>query len=84
MLDYQLNDKVLLAVAASKQLPGAFDISGTVSFKDKFYGFMLDCSLKKVGVQFSFWWKRFEFDIGGDFDYRVGFSPCARVRFFAH
>ncbi|MDR2970567.1 MAG: hypothetical protein LBU83_01365 [Bacteroidales bacterium] len=82
LLDYKLNDKVLLALSASKQLPGAFDVSAMVCFKYKFYGFMTDVSLKKVGVQFSFWWKRFEFDVGGSFDYRLGFSPCARVSYF--
>ncbi|MCL1850292.1 MAG: hypothetical protein FWF70_02635 [Bacteroidetes bacterium] len=80
MLDYKLNEKVLLAVAASKQLPGFFDINGTICFKDKFYGFLMDCSLKKVGIQFSFWWKRLQFDMGGSFDYRVGFSPGVGVR----
>jgi hypothetical protein len=75
MLDYRLNDKVLLAVAASKQLPGFFDIAATICFKDKFYGFLSDFSLKKVGIQFTFWWKRVQFDVGGSFDYRLGFSP---------
>jgi hypothetical protein len=82
MLDYKLSEKVLLAVAASKQLPGVFDIAGTVCFKDKFYGFMMDCSLKKVGLQFSFWWKKFEFDVGGSFDYRMGFSPGVMINYF--
>jgi len=75
MLDYKISDKVLLAVAASKQLPGAFDIFGTICFQDRFYGFMMDCSLKKIGLQFTFWWKKFQFDVGGSFDYRLGFSP---------
>jgi hypothetical protein len=79
MLNYKINDKVLLAVAASKQLPGTFDISGTVCFRDKFYGFMTDFSLKRTGVQFSFWWKKMQFDVGGSFDYRVGFSPQVRL-----
>jgi len=79
MFNYKINDKVLLALAGSKQLPGFFDISGTVCFRDKFYGFMTDVSLKKVGVGFSFWWKRFQFDVGGDFDYRLGFSPFVGV-----
>ena len=81
MLDYKLNDKVLLAVAASKQLPGFFDVAGTVCFKDKFYGCMMDFSLKKVEMRFSFWWKKVQFDVGGSFDYRMGFSPCVGVRF---
>jgi len=75
MLDFKLSDKVLLAVAASKQLPGFFDIAATVCFRDKFYGFITDLSLKKVDVRFSFWWGRLQFDVGGGFDYRVGFSP---------
>jgi len=82
MLNYIINDKVLLALTASKQLPGFFDISGTVCFRDKFYGFMTDVSLKRVGLGFSFWWKRFQFDVGGDFDYRLGFSPFVRVGCF--
>jgi hypothetical protein len=82
MMDYKLSDKVLLAVAASKQLPGFFDVGATLCFKDRFYGFMLDASVKKVGVQFSFWWKGMQFDLGGSFDYRVGFSPFVGVRFF--
>jgi hypothetical protein len=82
MLDYKLNDKVLLAVAASKQLPGFFDISATICYKDKFYGFIGDFSLKKVGLQFSFWWKKVQFDVGGEFDYRVGFSPCLNISYF--
>jgi len=72
----------LLAAAISKQLPGFFDISGTVCFKDKFYGFMMDFSLKKVGTQFSFWWKKVQFDVGGSFDYRVGFSPWVSIGFY--
>jgi len=79
MLDYKINDKLLLAIAASKQLPGSFDIAGTICFKDKFFGFMMDFSLKNVGTQFSFWWKKLQFDVGGSFDYRVGFSPRVRV-----
>jgi len=79
MLNYKINDKVLLALTASKQLPGFFDITGTVCFRDKFYGFMTDVSLKKVGVGFSFWWKRLQFDVGGDYDYRLGFSPFVGV-----
>jgi hypothetical protein len=75
MLNYRLNDKVLLALETSKQLPGFFDIAATICFKDKFYGFISDFSLKKVGIQFSFWWKRMQFDVGGSFDYRLGFSP---------
>ena len=82
MLDYKLNDKVLLAVAASKQLPGFFDISATICYKDKFYGFMGDFSLKKAGVQFSFWWKRVQFDVGGEFDYRMGFSPQINLTYY--
>jgi len=81
MLNYKINDKVLLALTASKQLPGFFDISGTVYFRAKFYGFMTDVSLKKVGVGFSFWWKKFQFDVGGDFDYRLGFSPFVGVSY---
>ena len=81
MLDYKINDKLLLALTTSKQLPGAFDIIGTICFKDKFYGFMMDFSLKSVGTQFSFWWKKLQFDMGGSFDYRVGFSPWVRVGF---
>jgi len=81
MLNYKINDKVLLALTASKQLPGFFDIVGTVCFKDKFYGFITDISMKKVGVGFSFWWKRFQFDVGGDFDYRLGFSPFVGVSY---
>ena len=75
MLDYKINNKVLLAVAVSKQLPGFFDVSATICYKDKFYGFISDFSLKKVALQFSFWWKRVQFDVGGAFDYRLGFSP---------
>jgi hypothetical protein len=82
MLDYKINDKVLLAVATSKQLPGFFDINGTICFKDKFYGFLMDCSLKKVGLQFSFWWKNLQFDMGGSFDYKIGFSPEVGVKVF--
>ncbi|MCL2245994.1 MAG: hypothetical protein FWC10_02655 [Lentimicrobiaceae bacterium] len=79
MLDYKINEKVLLALVASKQLPGVFDISGTICFKDKFYGFLMDFSLKRVGTRFSFWWKSVEFDVGGSFDYRVGFSPMVSI-----
>jgi len=82
MLNYKINDKVLLALSATKQLPGFFDITGTVCFRDKFYGFMTDVSLKKVGMGFSFWWKRFQFNVGGDFDYRLGFSPFAGIGCF--
>jgi hypothetical protein len=81
MLDYKINDKVLLAVAASKQLPGFFDITGTIGFKDKIYGFITDFSLKKVGVEFSFWWKKVQFDVGGSFDYRLGFSPNVGINY---
>jgi hypothetical protein len=81
MLDYKINDKVLLAATASKQLPGFFDMSGMICFKDRFYGFLMDFSLKKVGVQFSFWWKRVELDVGGAFDYRVGFSPNMSIKY---
>jgi hypothetical protein len=81
MLNYKINDKVLLAISASKQLPGFFDISGTVCFRDRFYGFMTDVSLKKAGVQFSFWWKRLQFDVGGSFDYRLGFSPSVGISY---
>ena len=81
ILDYKIHDKVLLAVAASKQLPGFFDISGIICFKDKFYGFLLDLSLKKVELKFSFWWKRLEFDVGGSFDYRLGFSPRVQITY---
>jgi hypothetical protein len=84
MLDYKLNEKVLLAVTASKQLPGFFDVAGTICFRDSFYGFLIDASARKVNTQFSFWWKRWEFDVGGSFDYRVGFSPFVCLRFFAH
>jgi hypothetical protein len=85
MLDYIINDKVLLAIAASKQLPGFFDISGTVCFKDRFYGFTADVSLKKMGVIFSFWWKKFQFDVGWGYDYRLGFSPKVGVSYlFQH
>jgi hypothetical protein len=84
-LDYKLNEKVLLAVVASKQLPGFFDIAGTICFKDRSYGFFMNCSLKKVEIQFSFWWKRVLFDVGGSFDYRLGFSPNAGIRYgFKH
>ena len=79
MFNYKINDKLLLALTASKQLPGFFDISGTICYRDKFYGFMADVSLKKMGVEFSFWWKRLQFDVGGDFDYRLGFSPFVGV-----
>jgi len=79
MLNYCVNDKVLLAVAASKQLQGNFDITGTICFRNRFYGFLMDCSLKKVGVQFSFWWNRLQFDVGGSFDYRLGFSPKVQI-----
>jgi len=82
MLDFKLSDKVLLAVAASKQLPGFFDVSATVCFRDKFYGFITDLSLKKVDMQFSFWWKRLQFDVGGSFDYRLGFSPEVGICYF--
>ena len=81
MLDYKINDKLLLAIAASKQLPGTFDITGTICFRDRFYGFITDVSLKNVNLQFSFWWKKLQFDIGGGFDYRLGFSPRVRVGF---
>jgi hypothetical protein len=81
MLDYKINDKVLLALAASKQLPGFFDISGTICFKDKFYGFQTEVSLKRIGVYFSFWWKRLQFDVGGSFDYRLGFSPGITINY---
>ena len=82
MLDYKLNDKVLLAVGASKQLPGFFDVFGSVCFREKFYGFTMDLSLKKVDLWFSFWWKGFQFDLGGGFDYRVGFSPGVKIGYF--
>jgi hypothetical protein len=81
MLNYKINDKVLLAIAASKQLPGFFDITGTLCFRDKFYGLMMDVSLKKVGVEFSFWWKNLLIDVGGGFDYRLGFSPCVGIKY---
>jgi hypothetical protein len=81
MLNYKINDKVLLALAASKQIPGFFDITGTACFRDKFYGFITDVSLKKTGIQFSFWWKRLQFDLGGSFDYRLGFSPGVAVSY---
>jgi hypothetical protein len=81
MLNYKINNKVLVAIAASKQFPGFFDITGTVCFRDRFYGFMTDVSLKNVGVQFSFWWKNVQFDIGGSFDYRLGFSPNIGIGF---
>jgi hypothetical protein len=82
MLDYKLSDKVLLAVAASKQLPGFFDMVGTICFRDKFYGFLIDASVRKVNTQFSFWWKKAQFDLGGSFDYRMGFSPFVRIGCF--
>ena len=81
MLDYKINDKVLLAISASKQLPGFFDVVGTICFKDKSYGFITDISFKKAGVQFSFWTKKFQFDVGGSFDYRLGFSPAVGVSY---
>jgi hypothetical protein len=81
MLDYKLSDKVLLAVAASKQLPGFFDIAATLCFKDKFYGFMTDVSLKKVNLKCSFWVKKLQFDVGGSFDYRLGFSPQIHITY---
>jgi hypothetical protein len=81
MLDYKINDKVLLAIAASKKLPGFLDITGTIGYKDKFYGFMMDCSLKKVGILFSLWSKKLQFDAGGSFDYRLGFSPNVGIRY---
>ena len=85
MLDYKINDKVLLAVAASKQLPGFFDVAGSICFRDRFYGIITDISLRKVGVVFTFWWKRLQFDVGGSFDYRLGFSPGVGVRYvFQH
>ena len=81
LFDYQINDKLLLAVAASKQLPGFFDISGQICFRDKYYGFITDLSLKKAGVVFTFWWKKMQFDVGGSFDYRLGFSPSVGVSY---
>jgi hypothetical protein len=82
MLSYKINSKVLVAIAASKQFPGFFNITGTVCFRDKFYGFMMDVSFKQVGTQFSFWWKRIQFDFGGCFDYRLGFSPQVRINYW--
>jgi hypothetical protein len=82
MLDFKLSDRVLLAVAASKQLPGFFDITATICFREKFYGFITDLSLKKVDMQFSFWWQRLQFDVGGGFDYRLGFSPFVGIQYF--
>jgi len=79
MLDYKISDKVLLAVMASKELPGFFDVAISICFREKFYGFITDLSLKKVDVQFSFWWKKLQFDVGGRFDYRLGFSPRVRL-----
>ena len=86
MLDFKLSNKVLLAVAASKQLPGCFDIAATICFRDKFYGFIADFSIKKVDMRFSFWWRKLQFDVGGGFDYRLGFSPRVGVKylFFQH
>jgi hypothetical protein len=81
-LDYKLSDKVLLAVAASKQLPGVFDIGASIAFRDKFYGFLGEIYIKKTGLLFSFWWKKMQFDVGGSFDYRLGFSPCLNLRYF--
>jgi hypothetical protein len=82
MVNYKINNKVLVAIAVSKQIPGFFDISGTVCFRDRFYGFMTDVSLKNVGVQFSFWWKKVQFDVGGSFDYRLGFSPAVGMNYW--
>jgi hypothetical protein len=79
MLDYKLSDKVLLAVTASKQLPGFFDVMGTICFRDKFYGFLIDASVRKINTQFSFWWSKMQFDVGGNFDYRLGFSPFVNI-----
>ncbi|MCL2291261.1 MAG: hypothetical protein FWC34_11275 [Bacteroidetes bacterium] len=81
MLDFKLSDKVLLALAASKQLPGFFDIATTICFREKFYGFITDLSLKKVNMQFSFWCYKLQFDVGGSFDYRLGFSPQVGVSY---
>ena len=82
MLDYKISDKVLLAITASKQLPGFFDIAVSICFREKFYGFIMDLSLKKVDMQFSFWWGKWQFDAGGSFDYRVGFSPRVGIGWF--
>jgi hypothetical protein len=82
MINYIIHEKVLLALAASKQLPGTFDIAGHIFFKHKFYGFMMDLSLRKVGIDFTFWWKKMQFDLGGSFDYRMGFSPCMRLNYW--
>jgi len=82
MLDFKLSDKVLLAVAASKQLPGFFDIAATICFREKFYGFIIELSAKKVNMQFSFWWKKVQFGVGGGFDYRLGFSPFVGIQYF--
>lgn len=79
MLDYKLSTKVLLAVAVSKQLPGFFDVVGAICFRDRFYGFLIDASVRKVNTKFSFWWKKMQFDVGGSFDYRLGFSPAVRI-----
>jgi hypothetical protein len=79
MLDYKINDKVLLACTVFKQVSGFLDISGTICFKEKFYGFMIDTSVRKVSTRFSFWWKRLQFDLGGSFDYRLGFSPSVNI-----
>jgi len=81
MIDYKISNKLLLAATASKQLPGYFDISGTVCFKDRFYGFMMDFSLKSVKMQFSFWVKKMQFDVGGSFDYHLGFSPSIMMSY---
>jgi len=81
ILDYKLNDKILLAIATSKRLPGFFDIVATICFREKFYGFITDLSLKEVNMQFSLSWKRLQFDVGGSFDYRLGFSPRMDVSY---
>jgi hypothetical protein len=82
ILNYKINNKVLVAMAVSKQFPGFFDITGTVCFRDKFYGFLTEVSLKNVGVQFSFWCKKVQFDVGGSFDYRLGFSPAVGMNYW--
>jgi len=79
MLDFVLSEKLVVAVTASKQLPGFFNIAGTLYFKDKFYGFLIDASAKKVNTQFSFWLKKVQFDVGGSFDYKLGYSPFVKI-----
>jgi len=80
-INYQVNEKLILAVGASKHLPGFFDVNGTVCFKNKFVGFFTEISLKQMGILFSFWWKKLQFDLGGSFNYRLGFSPSAGISY---